>query len=71
MIYLIVPNDEMLAQGDILDAVPATRLGDDGEPVVFLSRAVVLTQTCDLAQGKTTRVVSRTPIRPRTTLTPR
>jgi hypothetical protein len=49
-------------QGDIIDVCPLL-IWDDGppgqgpRPGEFLGRVVVLTQACDLAQAKTTRVV--------------
>ena len=58
-----VPVDSMLAQGDLIDACPVFRLpadatGDSVEIVLNgrFARVIVLTQTCDLANQKTSRV---------------
>jgi hypothetical protein len=50
----------MLTQGDLIDAVPIYRQNESGQVVGELVRAVVLTQACDLAQGKAKRVVMAT-----------
>ena len=64
MIYRRPAPAEPIDQGDIIDACPLVTLetADLSEvqllPVRhFLQRVVVLTQTCDLAQQRTTRVV--------------
>jgi hypothetical protein len=49
-----------LTQGDIIDNCPIVTLDDAnpaGEPIRGEVRVVVLTQACDLAQAKKTRVV--------------
>lgn len=57
------PLETDLSQGDILDDCPilvwkpATPLDFDVPPEIRVIRVVVLTQACDLAQDKTTRVV--------------
>ena len=63
MIYEAVGIDAPLTQGDIIDACPILTwepLGADAkrlyEPVEASERVVVLTQACDLTQGKATRV---------------
>ena len=55
---------EALSQGDILDECPLFQLVSagatinlDAEPARFRSRVIVLTQACDLAQAKASRVV--------------
>ncbi len=57
MIYQVVPADSLLTQGDIFDDCPVYRADDDGEIGEFLSRVIVLTQACDLAQNKADLVV--------------
>ena len=60
MIYQPVHSEQPLSQGDILDDCPllSWETTDDGRTMVELSqRVLVLTQACDLAQAKTTRVV--------------
>ena len=57
MIYSVVPADMMLTQGDLIDAVPIFRQTESGQVVGEMIRAIVLTQACDLAQGKAKRVV--------------
>jgi hypothetical protein len=59
--YELPPPSEPVSQGDILDGCPifghdATDR-PDAEPLRWLARVVVLTQACDLAQEKTTRVL--------------
>ena len=59
--------DAPLSQGDILDGCPLFGLqptGDriglidiDAEPARWEARVIVLTQACDLAQAKTTKVL--------------
>jgi hypothetical protein len=60
--YRRVDRDVPLTQGDIIDGCPLLIWGDllpDERPRAneFVGRIVVLTQACDLAQTKTTRVV--------------
>jgi hypothetical protein len=61
--YRLVDRDAPLAQGDIIDGCPLL-VWDDSLPNQrpqageFIGRIVVLTQACDLAQEKTTRVVT-------------
>jgi len=57
MIYQTPPKDELLTQGDILDDCPIYRRAEDGVPIELVARIIVLTQACDLAQGKATRAV--------------
>ena len=63
MIYMATPPGEPLSQGGILDACPifgleaAEGAADlDAAPARWCERVVVLTQACDLAQTKTTKV---------------
>lgn len=57
------PTDPAIEQGDIIDgcpvAAPAEEPSGTSPPraAVALARVVVLTQTCDLAQGKAARVL--------------
>jgi hypothetical protein len=60
------PSTSELSQGDILDGCPILvwkiappPLDLDIPPEVRIIRVVVLTQACDLAQAKTSRVVCR------------
>ena len=62
--YTVPPDQEHLSQGDILDACPIFGLQVAGavvdleaEPVRWRERVIVLTQACDLAQTKTTKVL--------------
>ena len=64
MLYAIPPPDEPLSQGDILDAcpifgleVPSHGVDLDAAPGRWRERVVVLTQACDLAQTKSTKVL--------------
>src|SRR5437868_12404179 len=64
MIYEAPPPDEALTQGDILDACPVFGFDATGDtvdlnaaPARWQERVVVLTQACDLAQTKTTKVL--------------
>lgn len=55
--------DAPLSQGDIIDKCPLLIWeepsgGDRPQAAEFLARIIVLTQACDLAQAKTTRVVT-------------
>jgi hypothetical protein len=50
----------MLTQGNLLDGVSIFRVDETGQVARELVRAVVLTQACDLAQGKAKRVVVAT-----------
>ncbi len=61
MIYRAPPASEPIDQGDLIDDCPVVSVGayDVGSPQnvqvpVALSRVVVLTQTCDLANAKAT-----------------
>jgi len=62
--YRVLPHDEPVSQGDIFDDCPIFGLDADDEwldvesdPVRWLARVVVMTQACDLATAKTSRVV--------------
>jgi hypothetical protein len=64
MIYAAPTPDEPLTQADILDACPIFGLDVTGpaadlsaEPSRWQERVIVLTQACDLAQTKSTKVV--------------
>jgi len=64
MIYRAPSLHEPLTQGDILDDCPLVYLESLGpampaetRPVTGPARVVVLTQACDLAQSKATRVL--------------
>jgi hypothetical protein len=64
MMYGTPAADEPLTQGDILDAcpifgldVPAGGADLDASPARWRERVVVLTQACDLAHTKTTKVL--------------
>jgi hypothetical protein len=64
MIYATTPPEEPLSQGDILDAcpifgleAPAGIVDLDASPARWRERVIVLTQACDLAQTKTTKVL--------------
>ncbi|MBI1913663.1 MAG: hypothetical protein HYS12_02740 [Planctomycetes bacterium] len=64
MLYATPAPEERLSQGDILDAcpifgveVPTTGVDLDAAPARWRERVVVLTQACDLAQTKTTKVL--------------
>ncbi len=67
MMYQQPAPEEPLSQGDILDDCPLDRLRVDGstadlplDPVRWTARVIVLTQACDLAQGKSTRALVAT-----------
>src|SRR5579883_865979 len=59
--YELPPPSEPISQGDIIDGCPI--FGHDAtdrletEPLRWRVRIIVLTQACDLAQEKTTRVL--------------
>ncbi len=62
--YAVPPAEEPLAQGDILDScpifgleVPATGVDLEAAPARWRERAIILTQACDLAQTKSTKVL--------------
>jgi hypothetical protein len=62
--YAVPAAEEPLSQGDVLDAcplfgleVPGTGVDLDAAPVRWRERVIVLTQACDLAQTKATRVL--------------
>jgi hypothetical protein len=57
MIYLTVPNDMLLTQGDIFDRCPVFRYSEAGQVEGYPNRVIVLTQACDLAQNKADLVV--------------
>lgn len=57
MIYQVVPADQLLTQGDLIDGCPVFRATPEGEPERFPARVVVLTQACDLVQTKSDLVV--------------
>lgn len=64
MIYTCPAAEEPIDQGDIIDSCPLVAVDaadpDASEPLpVFhsLERVIVLTQTCDLAQRRSTRAV--------------
>lgn len=64
MIYDAPPPDEALTQGDILDGCPVFGLDVPGDcadltaaPARWQERVIVLTQACDLAQTKTSKVL--------------
>jgi hypothetical protein len=64
MMYATPAADEPLTQGDILDACPIFGLDvtaggadPDASPARWRERVVVLTQACDLAQTKMTKVL--------------
>jgi hypothetical protein len=64
MMYAPPAPEEPLTQGDMLDAcpifaldVPATGVDLDASPARWRERVVVLTQACDLAQTKATKVL--------------
>ncbi len=63
MIYLHVTPDSPLSQGDIIDCCPILVWEDLStestalDPVELKLRVIVVTQACDLAQSRVTRVV--------------
>jgi hypothetical protein len=64
MIYTTPDTEEPLSQGDILDDCPVFGLDVsssdvdlDGAPARWQERVIVLTQACDLAQLKTSKVL--------------
>jgi hypothetical protein len=64
MIYAVPDPDEPPSQADVFDGCPifgleATATGVDlqGAPARWQERVIVLTQACDLAQAKTTKVL--------------
>jgi hypothetical protein len=65
MIYLIPPPDAPIDQGDIVDGCPILQIAhfdlrfpDSPKVACSIHRVVVLTQTCDLANQRTQRVVA-------------
>ena len=61
--YRQVDRDAQLTQGDIIDECPLliweeAHAGGKPHAAEFVGRIVVLTQACDLAQAKITRVVT-------------
>jgi hypothetical protein len=64
MIYATPASDEPLSQGDVLDSCPIFGLETptgavdlDFAPARWRERIIILTQACDLAQTKTTKVL--------------
>jgi hypothetical protein len=64
MIFAAPTPDEPLSQADILDGCPIFGLEASGKdvdlnapPARWSERVIVLTQACDLAQAKTTRIL--------------
>jgi hypothetical protein len=65
MIYRTLEAEEPLSQGDILDDCPifgldvssSSGVDLDGAPARWCERVIVLTQACDLAQLKTSKVL--------------
>src|SRR5687768_10321465 len=63
MIYQAVTTHVPLSQGDVIDHCPILAWDFEpdaktaGEPGVFELRVIVLTQACDLAQTRSSRVV--------------
>ena len=62
MMYQRPLSEEPVSQGDILDDCPLLlweirTSGDEPVPATIRARVVVLTQACDLAQEKATRVL--------------
>src|SRR5437773_11933826 len=64
MIYATLASDDPLSQADIFDACPifgleatANNVDLDAAPARWQERVIVLTQACDLAQTKTTKVL--------------
>lgn len=64
MIYSRPPHSERIDQGDLIDNVPLVEIheyrADDSAKSAIACRpclVLVLTQTCDLAQGKASRIV--------------
>ncbi|NLX99995.1 MAG: hypothetical protein GXY83_28190 [Rhodopirellula sp.] len=64
MMYQSVDAGEALSQGDIIDGCPifgavevATALAPQAQPTRWFVRIIVLTQACDLAQTKTSKVL--------------
>jgi hypothetical protein len=64
MIYATPASDDPLSQADIFDACPifgleatANNVDLDAAPARWQERVIVLTQACDLAQTKTTKVL--------------
>jgi hypothetical protein len=62
--YRVLPSDEPISQGDIVDDCPifgldaaVENLHVDSDPVRWIARVVVMTQACDLATGRTTRAI--------------
>jgi hypothetical protein len=65
MMFMAPPAEESLSQGDILDdcpifglEVPAVGVDLDAAPARWRERVIVLTQACDLAHTKTTKVLA-------------
>lgn len=45
--FLTQPLDEGFQQGDIFSWVPFVEISDEGKPVVFMLKGLLLTNTCD------------------------
>ena len=64
MIYQAVRAEEPLSQGDIIEGCPifgvaevADAFAPDAQPTRWFVRVIVLTQACDLAHAKTSKVL--------------
>ena len=57
MIYQIVPADELLTQGDIIEGCTVVRVLPDGSVDEILERVIVMTQACDIVQAKADQIV--------------
>ena len=57
MIYRIVPADELLTQGDIIEGCTVVRVLPDGSVDEILERVIVMTQACDIVQAKADQIV--------------
>ncbi|MDB5352156.1 MAG: hypothetical protein JWN86_3403 [Planctomycetota bacterium] len=61
--YLAVPPQDGLSQGDIIDGCsildmdPAEPQSGGRSPIIYIARAIILTQECDLHDTRTPRVV--------------
>ena len=59
--YQSLPIEVPISQGDIMDDCPLLTLeaapGQTAQPTSWRTRVVVLTQACDVAQAKTTRIL--------------
>jgi len=64
MIYAVPPSEDAIDQGDLIDGCPLPHIAaiDASAPVPWVTgvdfrRVIVLTQTCDLANDKTSVVI--------------